>query len=173
MGSHSCRFLCYFSLSHALSLYSSHPLLRPVCPSPSAALFLQSAVSLLCETPDLLPQFSAKLVFEINLISSVYPLSHSYPSPSFLDLHICSFCQQLFPKDFLFRFACFFIYTHTHTYNTMYSLDIEDGAFVCPFPRKQMNALLGKASIFLHWTTPTRWSISLFIIPFSFSWAKF
>lgn len=125
MGSHSCRYLYYFSLSHALSTYFPQPHVQTLCPSPAVVfLLLQSAVSLLCETPDLWPQFSVKLEFEILLISSDLCLTPLILPPLSYCVSVPSLLPELFPKSIFFplfvcisyhlHFFCVWFSWHTH-----------------------------------------------------------
>lgn len=98
MGSHSCRFICPFSLvSRSLSPFSHlrFLFLRSLYPTLSVAFLLQSSVSLLCPAPGLLPQFSVKLEFEITLLYLFWPLTLYCIAPSFLLLHVSSLSLQL------------------------------------------------------------------------------
>lgn len=172
----------YFSLSHALSTYFPQPHVQSLCPTPTVVfLLLQSAVSLLCETPDLWPQFSVKLEFIIHLISSDLCLTPLILPPLSYCISVPSLFAGLFPKSIFFPLllASLIIYissmfnspdTHTYMQYQMYSLDMHTGRCTCLSFSWEINKWIGgKASSLLCWTTPTHCSTSYFIILFQLS----
>lgn len=162
MGSHSCRFLCSFSLSHAPSL--------PSLLSPPYTLFLRSLhLSLsFCRPPP---------VYCISPVSSSWPFatllcqSGIWNQPFFISSDLClsfillpclSYTAYLFPlpPTFLFILLCSFI-------STLYTSScFICSSFVCPSPLFSISCLSQVSSCFL---LIFFFSHSFLIAPYTFS----